>query len=393
MAHHFALFLPFLVAGVLLGASDVVPGMNRFAVDSYHQLATGDTNAILSPFNISTALSMLLEGARGQTAEAIAATLHQQPHGYSAAVASLAADLTKIGNTGSNELSIANAIWLERGLPLETAFENSMRTLYQAPLTPLAFSTNPNQARGEINAWTAQHTKDKIQELLGPGAVTSATRLVLTSAIYFYGKWQKPFNTALTRPEPFHLGTTSVETGFMHQQGEFSYTETPSAQILQMPYAGTSLAFVILLPKTNDGLPDLERSLDSKALGGWLDKLAEEKVEVTIPKFRAESQYMLADALSHMGMATIFSHDADFSGIDGRRDLYVSAIVHKAFVDVSEKGTEAAAATGTAMRAMAMRRPPRLYVFRADHPFVFFIRDASSGAILFEGRFVRPASS
>jgi serpin B len=392
MTHHLAVTIPFLLAGALLAANDVTPGMNRFAAAAYRQLAQNDTNLILSPFSISTALSMLLDGARGQTAAGIAATLDQAQTGaeYHAAVAALAAELAKQANTGGNQLAIANGLWVQHGFPIESAFEQTIRTLYQAPLTPLDFHDKAEEARHAINTWTSQHTNGRIPELFGPRAITAATRLVLTSAIYFYGKWRSPFDPKNTRAEPFHIGgDRSVDAKFMHQKADFMYGETPSAQILEMKYEGTPLAFDILLPKANDGLSDLERSIKPEALAAWFGALTSRKVETAIPKFRAESAFSLQGVLSSMGMADAFGANADFSGIDGRRDLFVGDVVHKAFVEVSEEGTEAAAATGIAMRAMAVMRQQQT-IFRADHPFAFFIRDTGSGAILFEGRLMQP---
>ena len=215
---------------------------------------------------------------------------------------------------------------------------------------------------------------------------------VLTSAIYFYGKWRSPFDPHNTRVEPFQLGEgRTVDVKFMHQKADFLYGETPSAQILEMKYQGTPLAFDILLPKANDSLAELERSLKPDMLSAWFGALTRCKVEAAIPKFRAESAFSLRDMLSRLGMAGAFGTTADFSGIDGRRDLFVGDVVHKAFVEVSEEGTEAAAATGVAVLAMAMRPQP-LTIFRADHPFAFFIRDTVSGVILFEGRLQQPKS-
>lgn len=392
MTHHLTLAIPFLLAGVLLASSDVTPGMNRFAAAAYRQLAQNNGNLILSPFSISTALSMLLDGARGQTAAGIATALEQSSPGpeYHAAVASLAAELTKQANSGGNQLAIANGLWVQQGFALQAEFEQTIQKLYQAPLTPLDFHAHADQARQEINSWTAQHTNDRIPELLAPRSIDAATRLVLTSAIYFYGKWRSPFDPKDTRAEPFQLGGGgTVDAKFMHQKADFLYGETPEAQILEMKYQGTPLAFDILLPKTNGGLAELEQSIKPDTLSAWFGALRSAKVEAAIPKFRAESSFSLMDMLSRMGMADAFSRTADFSGIDGRRDLFVGSVVHKAFVEVSEEGTEAAAATGIAVHALAMRRPEQI-VFRADHPFAFFIRDTTSGVILFEGRLTQP---
>ncbi|MGD0361849.1 MAG: serpin family protein, partial [Bryobacteraceae bacterium] len=242
MTHYLSLTVPLLLAGTLLASGEITPGMHRFAAAAYRELSQQKGNLILSPFSVSTALSMLLNGARGQTAAGIAATLGQ-PHpdaAYYAAVASLAAELTKQANLDGNQLAIANGLWVQQGFPLESEFEHAIRTLFEAPLTPLDFRNSPEDARQTINAWTAQHTRDRIQDLFTRGSIEPATRLVLTSAIYFFGKWRAPFAPSNTRTEPFQLGGGgTVDAKFMHQIATFLYGETSSARILEMKYAGT----------------------------------------------------------------------------------------------------------------------------------------------------------
>jgi len=217
-----------------------------------------------------------------------------------------------------------------------------------------------------------------------------STRLVLSSAVYFYGKWEHPFQPNQTRLAPFKLGNGSTaETSFMNQTGHFGYAETPTVQILEMKYAGTGLALDVLLPKPGSSLRDLEGRLTEDHLAGWLAQLSDRNVEVLIPKFRVESQFSLREMLSRMGMGRAFTGSADFSGIDGQRDLALSNVLHKALVDVSEEGTEAAAATGSAVALVRMIVPEHT-VFRADHPYVFLIRDAQSGLVLFAGRLTNP---
>ncbi|MGB7722051.1 MAG: serpin family protein [Bryobacteraceae bacterium] len=385
--------LPMLLAAALPAAdSRITTAMNAFTTASYKQLMGGDGNLILSPFNISTALSMALAGARGQTAEEIQAVLHvHYDSTYDSALGALLGDLAKAGNTGGNELHTANGLWVQSGFAIQPAFENTLTNNYQAPPTPLDFIANPEAARSQINRWTEEHTKEKIKNLLPAGSLDAQTRLVLTSAIYFYGKWQDPFVTSHTQPAPFTLPAgATTQANFMNQTSDFGYTETPSAQILEMRYAGTGMAFDILLPTTLSGLPDLEKSLTPENLTGWLGHLTIRNVQVSLPKFRAESQFSLRKALSTMGMPTSFTVKADFSGIDPKRSLAISEVVHKAFVDVAEQGTEAAAATGITMHATAMRMSERAVVFRADHPFLFLIRDTRTGVVLFIGRLVDP---
>ncbi|MGA2113633.1 MAG: serpin family protein [Bryobacteraceae bacterium] len=387
------LFLLILVAAALPAAdSRIMPAMNAFTAACYKQLTGGDGNLILSPFNIATALSMALAGARGRTAEEIRSVL-ELPHDSApdAALGALLDGLAKAGNGKGNQLHTANGLWVQKGFTIQPAFESTLANDYHAPLNLLDFIADPDVARSRINRWTEEQTEEKIKDLLPAGSLNAQTRLVLTSAIYFYGKWQDPFSTLRTQPAPFTLpdgGTT--ETNFMNQTAHFGYGETPSAQILEMRYAGTGIAFDVLLPKTPAGLPGLEKSLTSESLKGWLGSLAVRNVQVSLPKFRAESGFSLRQVLSTMGMPAAFSDRADFSGIDPQRGLAISAVVHKAFVDVSEQGTEAAAATGVTMHALAMRMPEPPVVFRADHPFLFLIRDTGTGVALFIGRLTNP---
>jgi serpin B len=385
--------LPILLSGALPAAdSHLAPAVNAFTTESYKRLARGDANLILSPFNISTALSMVLAGARGKTEEEIRSVLHLQGDpNYDASLAALLADLAKAGNNGGNELLTANGLWVQKGFDLQPAFEKTLADNYHAPLTPVDFVVNAEAARSRINGWTEEHTKGRIKDLFASGSLDAQTRLVLTSAIYFYGMWQDPFVTSKTQPAPFTRATgVTTQADFMNQTSYFGYTETPSAQILEMRYAGTGFAFDILLPKTVTGLPELEKSLSNETLTGWLGKLSSRNVQVSLPKFRAESQFSLGQTLSTMGMPTAFTNAADFSGISSKHGLKIAQVVHKAFVDVSERGTEAAAATGVSIALAAVRVPDQPVVFRADHPSIFLIRDTRSDAILFIGRLMNP---
>jgi serpin B len=386
-------FVPVLLAAALPAAdSRIMPGMNAFTVASYKQLARGDANLILSPFNIATTLSMALAGAGGRTAEEIQAVLHvHYDPSYDATLGGLLADLAKAANGGGNELHTANGLWVQKGFAILPAFENTLANNYHAPLTPLDFGANPEAARSVINRWTEDHTKGKIRDLFPAGSLDARTWLVLTSAIYFFGKWEYPFVSSRTQPAPFTLPTgATTQADFMNQTSHFGYAETPSSQILEMRYAGTGIGFDVLLPKTPGGITELEKSLTPENLTGWLGNLGDRNVQVSLPKFRAESDFSLRQALSAMGMPTAFSDKADFSGIAAKGGLAISEVVHKAFVDVTEQGTEAAAATGMTMRATAMRMPEPAVVFRADHPFIYLIRDTRSGVILFIGRLKSP---
>ena len=387
------LFLPILMATALPAAdSRLTPAMNAFTTAVYKQVAPGSGNLILSPFNIATALSMALAGARGRTAEEIESVLHVSPDPtYDAALGALLGELTAAGNSKGNELHTANGLWVQKGFAIQPEFENTLRIHYHAPLTPLDFKANPEAARSQINRWTEEQTKEKIKDLLPAGSLDSQTRLVLTSAIYFYGKWLAPFAAARTQPAPFTAAAgATAQANFMNQTSDFGYTETASAQILELRYAGTGIACDVLLPKVATGLSSLEKSITAESLTGWLGGLRSRTVQVSLPKFHAESEFSLKAALSAMGMPTSFTDKADFSGIDPQHGLAISAVVHKAFVDVAEEGTEAAAATGITMHPTMARMPEPAIVFRADHPFLYLIRDTRTGVVLFIGRLQTP---
>jgi serpin B len=386
-----------LLGGILLacglaGADDVTTGLNRFSASVYEQVAKGGGNLVLSPFSISNALSMAMVGARGQTATEMAKVLGQvrDDPKYHDQFQALVDQIAKAANTGGNQLLSANRLWLQQDFNTLAPFRDTLQNVYHAPAATVDFERNLESARAAINAWTDEQTKGKIHDLFAPGTLDSRTRLVLSSAVYFYGKWEHAFNRTETRPEPFTLSTGRTEQAdFMHQTGKFGYAETPAGQLLEMRYAGTGLAFDILLPKKGAPADTLESGMNPDRLSGWLGSLANRNVQVALPKFRVEYGAALVPVLSALGMRTAFSPAADFSGIDDRRDLQLSQVVHKAYIDVAEEGTEAAAATGIGVALVAMVRT-EVPVFRADHPFVFQIRDTKTGLVLFTGRLMDP---
>jgi serpin B len=234
-------------------------------------------------------------------------------------------------------------------------------------------------------------TKGKITDLIQPGVLGPATRLVLVNAIYFKGSWGREFDKHSTTKAPFTITEIQkVEVPLMNLTADFKYAEIDDLQLLELPYASDELSMVVLLPRKPDGLKGVEDLLNTQSLDHWLAPAREQKVAVFLPKFKLSAQFSLAEPLAVMGMTDAFSPKANFSGMDGERDLYISAVVHKAFVDVNEEGTEAAAATGVVMRSMAVMMPRPTPIFRADHPFIFLIRDNHSGSILFLGRLADP---
>jgi len=385
--------------GLSDAAKSAAVDANRFAVDLYGQLGAADgKNLVFSPYSIDTALAMTSAGARGRTAQQMAGALHLElPQDKLAeAMANLSGSLhppTIAGEALPFELVTANALWVQKGFAIVPGFIDVVKDRYGAELDSLDFAGSVESreaARSAINDWVAKRTHDKIKGLIPPGSLDAATRLVLTNAIYFKSGWEAPFEKGQTRDEPFHAGASADEVPMMHQAHQFGYFENEQLQAAELPYRAGSLSMVVLLPKKPDGLGELEKSLTWKNLDTWLAGVAPHEVELSLPKFTFTSHLGLAQTLRAMGMKDAFDADADFSGISSSDRLYVQNVIHQAFIAVDETGTEAAAATAVVMGLMAIREPQEKVVFKADHPFVFLIRDNASGAILFMGRVMNP---
>ncbi|MFZ1939907.1 MAG: serpin family protein [Terracidiphilus sp.] len=370
----------------------VVKGNTAFAVGLYRQLRSQPGNLFFSPESISIAFAMALAGARGQTATQMEGVLRLTlpPDELHPAMGKLLAQMNE--KNPNYQLSAADALWAQQNQNFQPAYLKLVEANYAAAFHQVNFLLAPETARTTINQWIEKQTNNKIPNLVPPGAITPSTRLVLTNAIYFKGDWLDPFDERATADADFHLSSTqTVKAPMMHESSNFNFFDDTSFQALELPYKGNALSMVVLLPKDVAGLPALEQSLTPATLTGWLGNLrSAPKVIVSLPRFTMTQQFELSSALSAMGMQLAFTGAADFSGMDGERDFTISAAIHKAFIDVNETGTEAAAATSIIMRATAMRVEPPPMVFNADHPFLFLIRDMRSGSILFLGRVTDP---
>jgi serpin B len=367
----------------------VAEGNTHFALELYGRLREQKGNLFLSPLSLSTVLAMTYAGARGETATEMAGVLHfdlpaERLH---PAFAKLLADLDVKEGQPPYRLYVANALWADQKHKFLPEFVARAKTNYGAGVQAVDFEGALEPARQTINTWVADQTQGKIPELIGPGVLTPATVLVLTNAIYFKGDWVTKFDKAKTADAPFtRADGKTAPTPMMNQTTTFGYFERPTFQMLELPYAGDVLSMIILLPRQSSGLVDLEKTLDANALADWLSKLARQDVQVALPRFTMTGEFRLDQVLQAMGMRAAF-RAADFSGMDGTKSLFIGAVIHKAFVDVNEEGTEAAGASGVAMMKSAMRPAP---VFRADHPFLFLVRDKRTGSILFIGRVENP---
>jgi len=363
---------------------------NDFAIDLYAQLRSEPGNLFLSPYSISTALTMTYAGARGNTAAEMRQALR-----YTLSDAKLHGGAGNLGwqVAGSEgcEISVANALWAQKDYPFLEEFTGLNATYYGAGLENLDFASDAEGARKRINGWVEERTRDRIKDLIPPGVLTPLTRLVLTNAIYFKGQWNEKFEKSATRDAPFFVKAgEKVTVPMMNQTEEFGYAEDDDVQVLEMGYRGDELSMVIVLPKAGDGLAKVEAGLTTKKLTAWIGNLSRRDVIVSVPRFTTNYTVSLKDTLIAMGMKDAFDPGAaDFSGMaDTEEKIFIAAVIHKAFVEVNEEGTEAAAATAViAELGGAPAAPP---VFRADHPFIFMIRHRATGAVLFMGRLAKP---
>jgi serpin B len=381
-----------------LGANEVTPEEVRSVADANTQFALllyssikdceQGQNIFFSPLSIFLALAMTYEGARGQTASEIQSVFHF-PTDDAIRRSAVAEICNKLNKRSANyTLNIVNALWIQQGYRVLDEYLNMVKTYYAGKVNYVNFRQTAEKARQIINAWVENRTNNRIKDLIRSDSLDSLTRLVLTNTIYFNGTWVNQFNRERTTEEDFRVSATqTVEVPMMritdYEMTRFNYADIDNLQILEMPYQGGNLSMLILLPKNND-IASIEDSLTLENINQWRNELTEKPIDVSIPKFNFTAQYNLTAYLNQMGMSSAFSLDADFSGIDGARNLFIRDVIQKAFVGVNEKGTEATGATAVIMTTGL--NP----VFRADHPFVFIIQERVTGTILFLGRVVNP---
>ena len=344
-------------------------------------------NLFYSPFNIRAALSMVYAGARTKTAEEMSSTCGfakaQKEHHLMMAV-------LMDGFGMLNVLRLANNVWISNEQQVSLIFKKVVEEMYKAPFETVDFKNDFEGVRRKINQWVEKQTADKIKDLLPQNSVNSETRMVLVSAIYFKDMWRFTFDKDETEDAPFITGGGyAAPVKMMSQKAKFGYAETDSYQLLEMSYK-SNLSFVAVLPRKVDGLPALEREIAQR--GFEFAAPHQQEVQVFLPRFKLEYSFSVKDMLIAMGMPLAFSDKADFSGIaTGNQALKIDDVIHKAFCEVNEEGTEAAAATAVVMMKLASFQPrtgPK--VFRADHPFLFFIRENAAGHTLFAGRVEDP---
>jgi serpin B len=384
------LAIVFCLGGVAAAIPATAPGPatanNALACELYGRLAAAPGNVFFSPTSVGAALSMALAGARGQTAQEMAAVLRSPVDGHAEA-----GEFQRQLLAGGLELHVANRLWVQRGLPLAAPFQEICRYDFAAEPGEVDFDGDRDGARQQINAWVSEQTRGKIPELLDAASLPRDVALVLTDAVHFLGRWMEPFAHEATAEAPFHLADgTEIAVATMRHAGDFAYAENARVQALRLAYEGGRQVCEIYLPCERDGLPALEAKLTAGWLEAWTDRWRPHDVAVSLPRFAFSARIELGPTLAAMGMPTAFSGDADFSGITTAARLAISNVVHEAAVAVDEAGTEAAAASAVVMTRTSGAPDPQGIVFTADHPFLFLIRDTETGAVLFLGRLADP---
>ncbi|HEY5922257.1 MAG TPA: serpin family protein [Kofleriaceae bacterium] len=371
----------------------LVDGNTEFAADLYKQVKDKPGNLFMSPHSISIALAMTYAGANTNTATQMAAALHFDVPGTQLHAAFNKLDLelasraaNASGNTIPFRLKTANAIFGQKDKTFEGPFLDTLARNYGAGMRVLDFNADPEGSRETINRWVEEQTNDKIKDLLPMGSITDATRLVLSNAIYFSAAWDEPFKAEETADRPFKLADgTNISVSTLHQSHERGYAEGDGYKVAELPYDGGQLSMVVIVP---DDLESFEASLDGARIKAIMDSIQTFLLDLTLPKFKFDAPLGLKEVLMNLGMVDAFTDGiADFSGIDGTRNLVITDVLHKGFVAIDEKGTEAAAATAVIVGDTSAPLPATLVV---DKPFLFMIRDRPTGAILFVGRVVDP---
>lgn len=386
------------------GVQEVVNANNQFAFDLYSEVDKSEQgNIFYSPYSISVALAMTYEGAKGQTADEMKSVFHfPENNVLRPNFAAIYNDINKGNN--AYKLRTGNALWVQNDFLFLEDYTGRVEKYYGGKAANLDFVSETEKSRQTINSFIEEQTNNKIKDLIPTGFINSMTKLVLTNAIYFKGTWEWEFDKSDTCEQDFKITPTNiVKTPMMYMdpdKARFNYADLEDLQILELPYKGEEISMLILLPKQGEDydretgevitsdytLEDIE--LSSEKLEEYKAQMQETKLgSISLPKFEFDTKYFMKDTLSNLGMPTAFSSSADFSGMTGKRDLFISFVIHQAYVKVDEKGTEAAAATAVGMELKSAM--PR-NVFRADHPFVFIIQEKDTGNILFMGRVTDP---
>jgi len=363
--------------------------MNSFSCELFQKIHDDNPkNRFFSPYSIFVALAMTYEGAKEETADELNRLLHF-PQQNDTMLCSFGRIYNLLNQKKDYTLQTANALWIKQGYPFLTEYLVFIEHYYMGKATEVDFS-DPQGSSQLINNWVSEQTYGRITDLVTPGSIDPLTALILTNAIYFKGTWVHEFDHDATIESDFWTSPEeTILVPMMHTSSEITcnYTETDDAQIIELPYKGEKVSMIIILPKENN-IPSVETMITTSNISSWIQDFNDVSIGVSLPRFTFKTEYSLKDVLIDMGLDVSFTQDADFSGMTGQKDLTIDKVIHKAFIEVNEEGTEAAAATSV---HMVLTSVPQTMRFIADHPFVFLIYHKETGTILFIGEVIDPS--
>jgi serpin B len=387
----FLILVFFPAFGLMAQKADMAGSLNSFSIDLYKQLKTEKENLFFSPVSINIALNMANEGAKSDTRAAFEKVLHIDPNVSDSETIDFMMQLKNFKDS-SNYLNISNAIWIQDNFKINADFRDKIQTKYSSEAFQVDF-LNENNSALQINKWVSEKTNHLIPEIISPAQIDDSTKLVITNAIYFIGTWLSIFDKELTREDDFYsIENQTVRLDFMHSIENLDYFENKDFQFISKEYDGYDKSFCVILPADTYGISEIETRLDNSLINSIFNNITNVGVDLTLPKFKMETGYSLNEPLINLGLGHAFDNSADFTGISPYPRLKIDKVNHKAFIEIDEEETEAAAAT-TVMYDLAgydprgRERKPK--VFKADHPFIFMIIDNKTKGILFIGRFVK----
>ncbi|HNW68895.1 MAG TPA: serpin family protein [Bacteroidales bacterium] len=371
---------------------NITENNNLFALDLYKKIGNNQANLFYSPYSISTALAMTYAGAKGKTENEMAMVMHFPANNaeFYTKYNDVLKNINALNNGSTVNIYTVNSIWAQKDFKFRDEFMGILKNSFNSSVNLVDFIKETENSRIQINKWVETQTNEKIKELIKPGLIDYLTRMVLVNAIYFKADWQTTFDKQQTQKMDFRMDeTNAVSCDFMFAEQEFKFYENEDGlKAIEIPYSSGKMSMLIILPKDNAGFSTLKKEINPDFYKKVNSALVSKKVKLYLPKFKIISEFELSDMLKQMGMPEAFSDRADFSGMTGTKDLKISKVIHKAFVEVNETGTEAAAATAVVMRVKSMPvAPPE---FRADHPFMFIIKENTDNSILFAGNIYNP---
>lgn len=363
--------------------------VSAFTFQMYQKVAEKEKgNIFFSPYSISSAMAMTYVGAANETQNQIASTLHFTKDTKALATSMGGLHQSLLSKNGKGlELSISNRVWVEQTYKVKCSYKRTLKKRFKTSFGKADFIGNFQLERVKINDAVATDTKSLIKDLIPQGGLSPITRLVLTNAIYFKGKWEKQFNPERTRKGDFYVdNSTTVSAQYMTSKEQYNYYEDETLMAVELPYSN-DITMLVILPAEGTTISDLGKMLNQQKYQAITSELYSDEVSLMLPKFKSEASLTLSNTLKEMGMPIAFTDGADFTGISNRNDLKITDVFHKAFIEVSEEGTEAAAATAVVVGVKSM---PMTRTFKANRPFIYIIRDTKTGTPLFIGRLMNP---